>query len=440
MGVALLAGWFGVSASAHAQVAPAPPGGPAAGPPPPAAAGGFPPGYPGADWCPPPPMPEGPEQPAEALPPNSFSNVHPELVGRSPRFYLGADYLLWWGRSQQTPPLVTRGRITDAVPGAAGQPGTVPVFGPGGLDNESASGGRLTAVYWFDQDHTCGVDARAFALEQSSSNHGVGGLGTDPRVTLSRPFFDPNFNAQDADPIVVPGVQAGNIIIAMPRRLVGIDANFRYAECVDLFAFNRMTLLAGGRYVGLDEKLLISEGVVDLPDANGDPGNITTLHDNFVTYNRFYGGQVGVEAESRVGPVVLTLTGKCAFGQTYQLLKVSGDTLVNDPTGAFTYDPKRGLLVQPTNNGRLSREQFGVVPEFDLNLAWEFNDHLQVSLGYTFIYWSKVVRPGDQVDPVVNVGAVGDPGQFGTSPHPLLPFRTTGFWAQGLTAGVQVSY
>ncbi len=90
--------------------------------------------------------------------------------------------------------------------------------------------------------------------------------------------------------------------------------------------------------------------------------------------------------------------------------------------------------------GRFTRNQIGVVPELALTMAWEFNEHVKMSLAYNFLYWSNVVRPGDQIDTTVNVGAVGDPGQLGSSPHPVVPFQTSGFWAQGITAGITLSF
>src|SRR5690349_18317382 len=102
IGVALLAGWLGMSATARAQY-----------PAPPAEAPGIPPFYappysepmpgdPGPDGC----LPTGGAIGSpEALPPNGFSNAHPELVSRSPHIYVEADYLLWWFRKRQIPPL-----------------------------------------------------------------------------------------------------------------------------------------------------------------------------------------------------------------------------------------------------------------------------------------------------------------------------------------------
>jgi hypothetical protein len=447
MGVALLAGWLGAAASASAQVAPgaqgaggpgSPPG-PAAGPAPGPVYGPGLPSAPGCDLGPPPPVAAPPS--AESLPPNAWSAAHPDLVGVPPHLYVNVEYLLWWVRPRQAPPLVTAGSLNDAIPGALGQPGTRVLFGGDGFDaTNGQSGGRISGLYWFDMNHTCGIDASAFILEHVTNWTRIGGTGTDPNLVLTRPFFDPNFNVQNADPVVFPSVQGGNIAIEEPRRFWGADANFRYSECVDWGPFNRLTFLAGVRYLNLTESLTIGEVEQDLPDIFGNPGNTVRLQDSFYTRNKFYGGQLGVESETRVGPVILTISGKVAVGPTKEVVSISGASVLTEPDGTTFADNTRGLLVQPTNIGGHSRWRTGVVPELNVRLAWEFNEHLQVTLGYNFLYWSNTVRPGDQIDPIVNVGPIGLPGILGTSPHPLFTWHTTGFWAQGLTAGIVVSF
>jgi hypothetical protein len=374
------------------------------------------------------------------VPPNAFSTIHPEAVLPSPHFYLGADYLLWWVRRRPTPTVVTAGNINDPIPGAVGQANTrVLIGGSGADDDNNQSGGRLTAVYWFDQDHTCGVDGSFFILEQSSTTRTAGGDGSDPTLVIARPFFDPNSGVRVAAPIVVPRLLAGEVAVSTPRRFMGGDANLRFSEEVSGVVISRVTLLAGARYAALDEKLLVAEDVTGVPGFFRDGSLRFSAQDNFVTYDRFYGGQLGLETETRVGPVLLTTVGKVALGTTEQIVKNTAFSQLTTPRGVTT-DLTRGLLIQPTNRGRFSRNEFGALPEVDFSVTWVFNEHLRASLGYSFLYWSNVVRPGDQVDPTVNVGGVGALRQPGTSPHPLEPFHTTGFWAQGLSAGLEVSF
>jgi hypothetical protein len=376
----------------------------------------------------------------EVVPDNGFSNVHPEQATPSPRCYFGVDYLQWWASRDRFPLLATTGSLTDAVPAAFGQAGTKPLLGGEGFGSPSSPGVRVYGFFWFDQDHTLGLDLSAFYLEQAERQATVGGNGDPSGVLVARPFFNPNAGANDADPVNVPGVTSGLLTVNLKRNLWGGDADLRCSQCVDFGPFTRVTFLAGGRYQSLSENLLISEFANDVPDALGNPGNSYLLHDNFQTFNRFYGAQCGLESESRVGALVLTMGAKVAFGVTQQTVKTGGDTTVTEPDGTVTTDVTRGLFVQPSNLGRLSRDRFAVVPVAYASLAWEFNEHFRVSFGYDFLWWSSVVRPGEQIDTVVNIGAVGDQGQLGgiTRPEPL--FRASSFWAQGLSAGLLVSY
>ena len=83
----------------------------------------------------------------------------------------------------------------------------------------------MTAFYWFDQDHTCGLDANAFWMGEAMKQAEYFGGGDVNGPVLARPFVNPNAGAQDADPIVVPGVQAGGLLITLSRSFYGGDAN-----------------------------------------------------------------------------------------------------------------------------------------------------------------------------------------------------------------------
>ncbi len=88
--------------------------------------------------------------------------------------------------------------------------------------------------------------------------------------------------------------------------------------------------------------------------------------------------------------------------------------------------------------------------------------HLEINLGYTFLWISKVLRPGDQIDRKINSTrtALADASRatVGTGPGPI-PFGTPGpapaargpkkpstdskatsFWAQGLDVGIQMNF
>jgi hypothetical protein len=453
MGVAFLAGWLGVAASARAQYLPvagsaepapgqppaaAPPGDPAAAPgTPPAHPGLVPPGYPphgfpGAPDCP-------PGAPSEILQPNSFSPT-PWGSPRPHHFFMSGEYLLWWVKKRQIPPLVTSGQIEDLVPGGEGMRNTRPVLGPGSEDDPRSNGGRVRAWIWFDDCHCFGLDAGLFGFEQRTQVLSIGSLGGTADVALARPFINANTGSADADPIALPNIQGGGLVVEMPRNFYGAEFNLRFGQEVSALTTYKLNMLVGARFLSLDEELNVSEGIIE-HSGEGREGNVWAIHDLFTTYNRFYGGQVGLEGEARWGPVVLTVAGKLAFGETHQSLKIDGNTLAFEtPTRTLTYDPSRGLLAQPTNIGQHRQNDFGLVPEVSVNLAWDFNGYVQAFVGYNFLWWSDVLRPGDQIDTTINLQPLQAPGLTGVLARPAPLLSSTDFWAQGLSFGVQLSY
>jgi hypothetical protein len=185
----------------------------------------------------------------------------------------------------------------------------------------------------------------------------------------------------------------------------------------------RLDLLGGFRYLELSEALHVEQ---DFMSADGSEQE--TWDDSFRTRNQFYGGQLGVRAEYTCNRFFADLTGKVALGATHQQVSITGDltqaSIVNG-TDSFgnpvqnvqiAQSPSGGLLGTP---GSFSRDYFTVVPEVNINLGYRFTSHLQASVGYSFLYWSSVVRPGDQV--------TGLP-------------KATNFWAQGINFGLALNF
>ena len=102
-----------------------------------------------------------------------------------------------------------------------------------------------------------------------------------------------------------------------------------------------------------------------------------------------------------------------------------------------------GALALRTNSGTFRHDDFVVIPELGLKAAYQVNDRLRAFMGYDFIYWSDVVRPGNQIDRNNNVGHVPTSSQFNGSDDPRQPeplFHRADFWAQGLAFGVELRY
>src|SRR5206468_3726793 len=102
-------------------------------------------------------------------------------------------------------------------------------------------------------------------------------------------------------------------------------------------------------------------------------------------------------------------TGKVAFGNVEQRLRNSAFTSIREPDGRVTSDTDNALFVSPGNAGRFSRTRFAVVPEGSFKVGFDFNEHVRLTFGYTFLYLSHALRPADQLDRNVNVQPVGAP-------------------------------
>ena len=78
------------------------------------------------------------------------------------------------------------------------------------------------------------------------------------------------------------------------------------------------------------------------------------------------------------------------------------------------------------------------MPEVDFTVGYQVNERLRLTAGYTFLYWSSVVRPGDQIDTVVNpLTAINDPANDPNSTRPRFTFVEDDYWAQGFSFGAE---
>lgn len=426
MAVLLIGCWLGASAVAVAQPVPPAPAAPMQLPPMPPPVG--PPGL-VPPWCgpacPPPPAPENP-----CCDQDSCCAPKPTL------FHFEAEYLLWFTTRQKLGPLVTSGPLGDPIPGALGQQHTTILVGGETGDRNVHNGIRLSAGLGLDHAEEFSLLGSFFWLQQTAGLHVVGGNGDPADPVVARPFNDVIAHVQNADPVIVPGVASGFIRVDTPRNLYGADVNLRYHYRYE--QDTRLVFMLGARYLALDEGLNITEQSRDLPGL-GAPGNLYSLGEHWRTRNRFYGGQVGSEYSFRVGPLTLDLTGKLALGPTKRALDTNSGIRIDEPNSMVTVNANNALYISPLNAGHFSRTSLAFVPEAMFKVNYDFNDHIRLTAGYSVLYISDVIRPGDQVDQNVVVQPVGAPALI--PPPAALPRLHSGsFWAHGLDAGLRISF
>jgi hypothetical protein len=358
------------------------------------------------------------------------------------RFYFRAEYLMWWVRPQQIPVLATTSVSPASSPNVAGlggfgflgDPSTRALIGPGSLGGALQSGMRVRAGYWFDDCGTCGIDGSFFFLGRQSTSTSVNS-GAFP--VLTRPFFAPNLGAEFGEIVAFPGFSAGSLRVDSSSFLWGADVNLRHAfwNACDF----RFEGFVGYRFLSLTERLGITESITALPGNTTDPpGTQVTVQDRFRTRNLFNGGQVGLAAERNWGRVSLDVRGSVALGDTHQELDVSGSQVRVRP-GEAPMVFNGGLLAVGPNLGNFNRDRFSVVPEVTINLGYWVTPTIKVYAGYNFLYWSNVIRPGDQIDRTVDLTFIPNPPAgvaFSGQARPQPLFRESDLWVNGIQFGL----
>lgn len=344
-----------------------------------------------------------------------------------------AEYLLWWTSEMNVPALVTTspaGTARDQA-GVLGLPTTEILFGDTGLNRDARSGGRFAVDGWFDPCRSFGFELGYAFLEQAGSTYAAASPG-DP--ILARPFANADTGFHDAGLIAYPNVASGNITIDAVTRFGTAEAllvKTLLAQCD-----RNLAIRLGYRYANLEDDLTISEVMVSSDTATA--GTRLDLLDRFETKNTFNGPQFGLVAERRMGCWSIELLTSLALGATHSEVDIQGTTTTQTATGASSTAPG-GFLALPTNIGHYENDSFSSLTELGLKLTYTFGCHWRASLGYSFLYWYHVARAGEQIDTTLSAEEL-PPSQGTASLHPEFPFAATGFWAQGLNAGVEYRF
>jgi Putative beta barrel porin-7 (BBP7) len=389
---------------------------------------------------------------AESIPPAPATTAVSEVFAAgdpsTPRIWGSVDYLLWWVRPQTVSvPLVTTGNPNDKTPGALDNPGTKVLFGGNNLDYGAFSGIRTTVGMWLDSSSTIGIEGSWFQLEQRSTHFGVASDMTgNPPIYMPTINQDPtssNFGGKGsitiADPLFPPpGPTFGRLSIDTTTRLWGAEANgiVNFGRSGGLSASG----IFGFRYADLAERLHIdgfsNETGIDIQQS---------FFDDFSTSNHFYGGQLGVKLGYETPRFFANVIAKAALGTTHETVDVEGQSVYsgtgfNLPAGLYP----GGIYAQPSNIGSRSMDRFTVMPTVQVDFGVNITAQLRASVGYDFLYWSSVVRPGQQIDPNLNpnqfpgVIPAGSPLIGPPLPGPL--FNRTDFWAQGIHFSVEYRF
>jgi hypothetical protein len=336
--------------------------------------------------------------------------------------WVRAEALLWWTKGGKIPPLLTSSPddTPQAQAGVLGQPNTVVLLGNQGLNEGLRAGERVSFGSWLDANDNLGVEFSYLSLGRSNDRST---WTSDGSPILARPFFDVDAGAQDAHLIAYPDLAHGTFSCTSTSdfQIAGVLMRRAIARAPNY----RVELLAGYRFQQLTEGLDIAD------TASGTSSTIQVL-DQFHSRNDFHGGEIGIATAYRQCRWSFDANLKLAFGNTYSRNEINGWTTI-DGVGY-----SGGLLALPSNWGVHSANQFSLIPEVGVTFGYDLTRHLRATVGYTFIYWNNVTRPGNQID--LGVAPSQFPPATQAASKPAFVQHNTDFWAQGINLGLDYRF
>jgi hypothetical protein len=355
------------------------------------------------------------------------------------QFWVEADFLLWWVRGASLPPLVTSSPAGTPISqaGVLGASGTTVLFGDSRVNDDARAGGRVAVGAWFDDAHIYGVEADFFLLEGKAASFSA---RSDGNPILARPFLDALTGGESSQRVAFPGDLSGSVQAADGTSgLLGVGVLLRERLCCgDGW---RLDVLGGYRSLKFSDRLGVTE---NLTNENPNSPNFIPLGANILVADRFLAKNdlqaidLGLTAEYRQGPLSLSVRGRVAVGYNRQEIEISGGTIVTAapaPPAASV----GGLLAQTSNIGRTSRDDGSVAEQVDLRLGWQVTPNLTASLGYSYLYWTDVVRAADQIDRTVNPNLIPPSVSPAAGPNrPVFALQRNVLSAQGLN--LQLEY
>lgn len=391
---------------------------------------------------PPPPSISGSPTISDAKSPPAGTPVPPELIApglQGPqndafKFWVRAEYMAWWVKNTPQPISLVTGDPNNPTQELLDTNRSLGTF----------SAYRIGLGIWLDPYNNVGLETTFFSLPRRTRKFLASSDDTgDP--TLAFPFTNqtPGAVGNFLMPITSPGLFAGSVLVASSLQMWGAEANavlsvFQYRNLGGASPTFELTALVGFRFVDLYEKLNVSTLSADIVTT---PSTVLFQSDQFNTRNQFYGGQIGARLNWQGDLFAFDVAGKLALGATHQTVDIQGFSTQTGPGGVNGTFPG-GFFTQPSNIGRFTANQFSVIPSVEMKFHILLTQHVRAFLGYDFMYWTQVVRPGNQIDRNINLSqsTIYGSGVLSGPANPAPLFNRTDFWAQGVTFGFEFRF
>ena len=353
------------------------------------------------------------------------------------RFWVNGDYLLAWVHGTGLPPLVTTSPTgtAKAAAGVLGNPSTSTLFGDTRVNEDMRSGGRVGLGYWFNADHTHGIEAGTMVLESQATIFTASSTGTP---ILARPFFDASTNQQNSLLVAFPNSSTGSIAIRASSGNL-YEAHIDLTENIVSSGGFRLNSLLGYRFYRYDEGLHIQEVMNPTSQLFAQGTQITSI-DSFTTSNTFHGGDLGLRWQYTWNNLSLGVRTSLAVGGVDRVIKISGSQTTTVPNVAPVMQ-LGGLYALSTNIGKYHRDDWTVIPEFTFDLGWKLSENLSVRLGYTLFGLDRFARAADQLDFNVNSNFLPPAGASPAGPaRPAFLLKRDDVWVQALSLGLELAF
>jgi hypothetical protein len=364
-------------------------------------------------------------------------------VHRPNRWYSTFNYLGLRMEGMAVPALATTSPAGTAQAVAGQLPDATVVIGNEKLGSDWRHGGEVRLGWWLVDGQFLGIEGFFAATETEETNVNITATGASG-VILARPYFDFVGNVEDARILAFDNFNNGQATVDLDGAIdVSTESDFqsggitfRHVMWANFEANTRVDFIGGYRYLRIDETLTIRDRQFT-PPFGIVPAVLDERLDLFETENQFHGGEIGIDAQLYEDAWTFQLIGKCAFGNMHQSLDIDGSRTTT--SGGASATSVGGLLAQPSNIGSYSDDEYTVIPEAQARVQYAIFENLRIFAGYRFLYITEVLRPGDQIDRVVNETQFNGGPLVGES-RPSVNFASGDVWLQGVDAGIEFEW
>jgi hypothetical protein len=362
------------------------------------------------------------------------------------RWYAGFGYMGLRMQGMYVPVLATTSPAGTAQGVAGRLPDATVLFGDEKVGGDWRHGGEVRLGWWLVDGQFLALEGFFSATETEETHFNATSTfttGTSGFI-LARPYFDLLANAEDARILAFDNFNNGQATVDLDGSIdVDTSSDFqsgglmlRHVLWADFERNMRVDLIGGYRYLRIDEELSIRDRQLTPPF--GIVGAVLDERlDLFETENQFHGGEIGLDANLYEDSWTLQIWGKCAFGNNHQTLDIDGSRTVT--SGGTSVTSPGGLLAQASNIGHHSDDQFTIIPEAAARIQYSVYNNFRIFAGYRMLYINEVLRPGEQIDRVVNESQFNG-GTLNGAARPGVNFASGSAWLQGVDAGIEFEW